>query len=208
MKKKVNVFGKAVPVFAFVILGLALVSAALVPYLSNVITGNVVISSPIELKLNGTTGAFSFDIRGGESFNYTTVQKNGGVEDIEVYPIIHVIRAPGSSTWTGEEFEEIYLNDTTNGNEGDILDHLCHIEDDGSLIKFDSSIGSKNLNIIRLVYDDDGNCSKGVDKYNHPAGTEIENIITVNTNPHIKPGTYKMKLFYTDDLTRVKDVTI
>jgi len=48
MKKKVNVFGKAVPMFAFVILGLALVSAALIPYWGT-ITGLVTVSQGLFL---------------------------------------------------------------------------------------------------------------------------------------------------------------
>ena len=43
LSKKVNVFGKGIPVFAFVILGLALVSAALIPYWG-VITGLVTVN--------------------------------------------------------------------------------------------------------------------------------------------------------------------
>jgi len=44
LKKKVNVFGKGIPVFAIVILGLALVSAALLPYFGK-ITGLVTVTS-------------------------------------------------------------------------------------------------------------------------------------------------------------------
>ena len=43
MKKKVNVFGKGVPVFVIVLLGLAIVSAALLPYFGK-ITGLVTVS--------------------------------------------------------------------------------------------------------------------------------------------------------------------
>ena len=48
LKKKVNVFGKGIPVFAFVILGLALVSAALIP-LWGTITGLVTVSQGLFL---------------------------------------------------------------------------------------------------------------------------------------------------------------
>ena len=55
MKKKVNVFGKSVPVFAIAILSVALVSAALVPYISNVVIGMVTVKSPftVEISANG-----------------------------------------------------------------------------------------------------------------------------------------------------------
>ena len=47
MKKKVNVFGKGVPVLAIFVLGIALVSAALVPYLSGLVTGDIEVASPM-----------------------------------------------------------------------------------------------------------------------------------------------------------------
>ena len=50
MNKKVNMFGKEVSVFALVMVAMAtLVTAALVPYLSNTVSGNVDVSSPVTL---------------------------------------------------------------------------------------------------------------------------------------------------------------
>ena len=49
MKKKVNVFGKSIPVLAIFVLGIALVSAALVPYLSGLVTGTTNVDSPVVL---------------------------------------------------------------------------------------------------------------------------------------------------------------
>jgi hypothetical protein len=80
LKSKVSLFGKQIPVFAIVAIGLiALASAALVPYLSNAVTTTVGVSSPIDLKvanrneanwgnsltLSGTFGGseFSYDLR-------------------------------------------------------------------------------------------------------------------------------------------------
>jgi hypothetical protein len=56
MSKKVSIFGKKVSMFAIVLMSFALVSAALVPYLSNVITGNVVVSNPMEISLSNING--------------------------------------------------------------------------------------------------------------------------------------------------------
>jgi len=61
LKKKVNVFGKGIPVFAIVILGLALVSAALVPYLSGMVTGTVNVESPLELTVGSEEVTWSVD---------------------------------------------------------------------------------------------------------------------------------------------------
>ncbi len=48
MKKKVNIFGKAIPVFAIFILGMALVSAALIPYFAQ-ITGLVTVDQGLSV---------------------------------------------------------------------------------------------------------------------------------------------------------------
>ena len=46
--KKLNIFGKSVPIFALVILGMAAIgTAALVGYISNPITANIEVSSPM-----------------------------------------------------------------------------------------------------------------------------------------------------------------
>lgn len=81
MKKKVNVFGKGVPVLAIFVLGLALVSAALVSYISNPISGTVDVDSPITItvasasgnvEVNTVDGTYSASIHGGESFSVDT----------------------------------------------------------------------------------------------------------------------------------------
>ncbi len=88
MKKKVNVFGKGVPVLAIFILGIALVSAALVPYLSNAITGNVVVDSPMvqEIGLVGETlgpGPLTLEsMRGGESQTFVMQTTNLATDPI------------------------------------------------------------------------------------------------------------------------------
>ena len=61
MKKKVNVFGKKLPVFMIVLLGIAVVSAALVPYLSGLVIGTVAVESPLVLTVGGSTATWSVD---------------------------------------------------------------------------------------------------------------------------------------------------
>ena len=58
LKKKVNVFGKEISVLLIALVSIGLVSAALVPYLSGMITGLVTASSPMtmEISLTGTEG--------------------------------------------------------------------------------------------------------------------------------------------------------
>ena len=83
MKKKVNVFGKSIPVLAIFVLGIALVSAALVPYLSNAITGNVVVDSPFTLEMKLAEGSVwststidIVDMHGSDSFELWTKLTN------------------------------------------------------------------------------------------------------------------------------------
>ncbi len=79
LKKKLNIFGKSIPVFVIALLGVALVSAALVPFLSNTINGTVDVDSPITIEVTGVSGDSDFDsesysvsIYGGESFTVDT----------------------------------------------------------------------------------------------------------------------------------------
>jgi len=134
LNKKVNVFGKAVPVFAFVILGLALTSAALVPYLSNVITGNVIVESPfsaviaIGIQDEGHMDGVSDvevnlgTIHGGESVKATAQFRYlGDLDDLEVKEVFTISIDPNSlpssfsgETITCEDFESIVF-DSGNG---------------------------------------------------------------------------------------------
>ena len=75
MKKKVNVFGKSVPVFAIAILSVALVSGALVSYISNVVIGTFSVDHPFELKISEDNSTWGDSIalgsvHGGENVKF------------------------------------------------------------------------------------------------------------------------------------------
>jgi len=81
MKKKVNIFGKGIPVFLLVLLGVGLVSAALVPYLSGLIVGTATVDSPTTLKWYDKEGViinspWGEDMTGGEEMGFFKVIKN------------------------------------------------------------------------------------------------------------------------------------
>ena len=94
LKKKVNVFGKTVPLFVIALFAIGLASALLVPYLSNTITGNVVVDSPMELVISDVSGnvdnvghdpeTYSISLHGGESFWIETTLTNN-VEGLTGY---------------------------------------------------------------------------------------------------------------------------
>lgn len=79
MKKKVNVFGKSIPVFVIAIFAMVLVSATLVSYISNTVTGTTDVSSPITVEITGISGVGNFDANsysialfGGETYTVDT----------------------------------------------------------------------------------------------------------------------------------------
>jgi len=127
MSKKVSVFGKGIPVFVIVILGMALVSAALVPYLSGMVTGTVEVESPLDLKVGDTT---SWSVVAKDAFK--EIEKNFVLvnnADTEVYAIVETnitgIDDNGAKVWfsgsnVGEEFEYFWIgiHDLSDGTEG------------------------------------------------------------------------------------------
>lgn len=95
--KKVKVLGKTVPVLVLVLLGVGMVSAALVGYLSNKTTAEVTVSSPIEQLISDGSGwtdaPISFTSYGGESVTFYMMDANladvpitGTVENIVTNP--------------------------------------------------------------------------------------------------------------------------
>jgi hypothetical protein len=107
MSKKVNVLGKSIPVLAIFILGLALVSAALVPYLSGFVTGTFNVDSPLELILTGDGASFS--VTSAEAFNliekdFTLTNKVSSPVETVIEIVVDGDISTLSST-IGEEFE-------------------------------------------------------------------------------------------------------
>jgi len=206
MKKKVNVFGKSIPVLAIFVLGIALVSAALVPYLSNAITGNVVVDSPMAMSTaqgdyDGSHVTLDFaNTHGGETFSYKVYSKNQGSIDVDTYPITTIISANG---WTGDEFTSVNFENEAGDKyyNGPILDNLYVVKDDGTLSSFTTgdweTSGVANLKELKLFFDNNGD---GVaQKYTHIPG-ESWNEITMTTALTIAPDTYSVKLCHIDNL--------
>ena len=119
MKKKVNVFGKSVPVLLLVLLGMGLVSAALVGYLSNMVTANVEVDSPMEQWIDGGSGwtqeSITFDsIRGGESITFYVKTQNNA--DIEITGNAENIVEENSLGVTCADFESVLATTTTDSS--------------------------------------------------------------------------------------------
>lgn len=113
MKKKVNLFGKEISVFVIALFGIALVSAALVPYLSGVITGDAIVESP--LVLSGDLATMSTEtIYGGNELTKTLNIANQA-NDVVDYSVGFTVTGPANSIWDAEvaEFEEFTLDGTS-----------------------------------------------------------------------------------------------
>lgn len=79
--KKVNIFGKSIPVFVLAILVVGIVSAALVPYLSNIVFGTAEVDSPTTLTLYGEDNEviptdWTKDMTGGKSMLFSKIIYN------------------------------------------------------------------------------------------------------------------------------------
>ena len=96
--KKVKILGKVIPVFVLVLLGIGMVSAALVTYLSNTVEAEVTVESPIvqEIRKSGESfgsSPISFTSFGGESVtffikdtNLANVPTTGNVNNVITNP--------------------------------------------------------------------------------------------------------------------------
>jgi len=199
LRKKVNLFGKSIPIFVIALFGIALVSAALVGYLSLPITGKVIVNSPLSMKFEGgdydATAIKDLGIiHGGETFTYKTWTKNEGFNDVESYPITTIISA---NNWTGQEFTSVKFEDV-NGP-WPILDLLYVVNDNGNLQLFkDGNWDVADKKVLKLFFDNDGDGT--AQKYAHATG-ESWNEITITTNLVIAPDTYTIKLCHLNDLT-------
>ena len=81
MKRKVNLFGKEISVFVIALFAIVLVSAALVTYLSNAVSTEVTVESPMEQWISTYKGGWgkgpiSFNIHGGETLVFYVKTKN------------------------------------------------------------------------------------------------------------------------------------
>jgi len=172
-----------IPITLFVIGVLVVGSglALLVSYLSNTITRNVDITSPIEV-----TGSIplSLSVYGGENIIYDVEVINRANLSIDTYPIIQVT---GPGIWQGTEFIDVLMSD--NETTYNLTSKLYVIKDDGTLLPF-VDVGSLSKTTIKLYWDD---TSTGLHTYNRGIGFDMLFIYNIKTNVAIMPGTYTFK---------------
>ena len=80
--KKVKILGKSIPILVLVLLGVGMVSGALVGYLSNQVEADITVESPMEQEISKTNGAYGSipitfpGVHGGESVTLWTRTTN------------------------------------------------------------------------------------------------------------------------------------
>lgn len=185
MKKKFVLYTLVLALFS------VFISAALVSYLSNTLTKDLEVTSPLVVEwLNGNE---DLQLHGGDTIHIDTVTTNVGDNDVLVYTGLYEIENTDGGFWEGEEFVNVNVSGT------DVTNCLWHIMEDGTAVKFDSNIKNLNLTKIRLMADlgiginGDIACDGNFEKYNHPVNASPESYVTVLTHPGMI-GNYKLHI--------------
>jgi len=156
----------AMAVVSLVIAGVA--SAAIVSYISNAPTAAVTVSAPVAMGIyegvkdsGNKTGDAEITLTptyGGSYMSFTTTAKNQANNKIGGY-YVTVIAAEGNDKITGKEFTSMMFDKNKgsgNPQNGEIIDKLCVVKGDGTLMKLAdySANGSQKL-ILLLDIDGD-----------------------------------------------------
>ena len=170
----------------------SLAFAGVVSYLSNTVQANVNVTNPMTMTINGGTNTLDINTKAGEVISFTTVGTNTADKAVDVYSTTFTLTAPTGTVWTGDEFTTINLVDR-NVDKENILPVLYVVNNDGTrgpLFKdVDVTSGYKNLNVLRVMADETP--LDGVfNKYSHPAGLAIDNLIDIDLADNLTPGTY------------------
>ncbi|MFZ5955511.1 MAG: hypothetical protein ACOYT4_03725 [Nanoarchaeota archaeon] len=170
MRKKISLFGKEISIFAVALLTIiTLASAALVPYLSGLTSGNVKVESPIEMKVigsspsetctnaNGKDWNCSMNLLGGDSASINLNVKNKR-EDVSSKMLIEL----KISKFDGIGIDVEYLN------ENDSTNKVLSCANDTDMYYYIGPEGGFEL-----------------------TGEESQiNVVTLKTAPNLKPGNY------------------
>ena len=173
MKKKVSLLGKEVSVFVIVMVAMiGLATAALVPYLSAPITGNVAVESPINI--TGTLAGLNLTgVHGGETISETVIVTNNADVLTTTHSQINItsnyawdigfpefdVLTITDGTWVGDFHIPATFGPTMNGD-------VCSIDSTGKILV--CTLGDVNIT----------------------ANDAITYTVTATVNKAIQPDTY------------------
>jgi hypothetical protein len=158
-------------VAGLVIAGVA--SAAIVSFISNASKATVAVKSPVEMSIyegvfsptNWTTGQTEITLTstGGSSMPFTTIAKNNANSKIGGY-YVTIIDAGANDKMTGKEFSSIMFDKNKgaeNPQNGDIINKLCVVKGDGTLMTLSAYIAAGYSNQkLALLLDIDGDSTQ------------------------------------------------
>ena len=179
-------------------------SAALVSYLSNDVTADVDIVSPVTMNINsgrdGSVNAntsLAINTTGNSSFEFTTVAKNNANNDIEGYRVVMLEQTAGGLL-NGEEVTSVFFEHAWSGGEVDITSDLYVVLSDGSLMSLTNYIATdwENKKLI-LITSENGTDATVNDL---EAGEADWNFFRLTLHPAVV-GSYEISSQYVYDLT-------
>jgi len=176
----------------------SLAFAGVVSYLSNTVQANVNVTNPMTMTINGGTNTLDINTKAGEVISFTTVGTNTADKAVNVYSTTFTLTAPTGTVWTGDEFTTINLVDR-NVDKGNVLQALYLVNADGTQGARFLDMTPSATNVIRVMVDGtpgDGN----FEKYSHPAGVAIDNVITIDLADNLAPGIYIVEAEHLFDL--------
>ncbi len=122
MKKKVNVFGKEFSVFIIAIISMMVfATAALVPYISNVVTGTVSVSAPLTLNISKNNLSWGNSVGLGAVHGFDTIGfyyklENNGNKTIDANATINISNSIGNATCEDFSNMTVTIEGTTSPN--------------------------------------------------------------------------------------------
>ena len=176
----------------------SLAFAGVVSYLSNTVQANVNVTNPMTMTINGGTNTLDINTKAGEVISFTTVGTNTADKAVNVYSTTFTLTAPTGTVWTGDEFTTINLVDR-NVDKGNVLQALYLVNANGTQGARFLDMTPSATNVIRVMVDGtpgDGN----FEKYSHPAGSAIDNVITIDLADNLAPGIYIVEAEHLFDL--------
>jgi len=181
------------------IVGMLLVSfaaGALVKYLSNSVSADLSVSSPIEV----TWTIEPEDVYGGGTLEFETTALNKANRDIEIYNQLTEIHAPSGEDWVGTELDAVRV-----GGVDIPLSCIYYAKPDGTLVPF-STIGTYNTNVARIYMDMTAaggalNCDGVPHTYTHSAGGTATSNVQADLNVAFATSDYTIKVCYLMDLS-------
>lgn len=196
MSIKEKIAGLGTKTLAIIAMFVVVATAATVAYLSNTVTQNVAVSSP--LVMTGETLVTAATAGGAIQYSLTTTN-NAGAE-VWSFPVTQVTVPSGE--FTGAEFTQILLQDPASianpgtpgtvmyngGSYWDVTSMMKYVDSSGALQPI-SGVASAHLSTVKLVFDN-GVSFDSTKGYVRSSTFDELNTIVIKTSPAMAPGTY------------------